>query len=287
MMMNPMIMEQMNDGSGAGYSAPPAPPAQGAPPAPPNAPSGDQYDEFGYAIQSQPGQPPAPPAPPAQVPAQVIPPVVPPVAPPAPPAQAAPAPAPTSTGYGAPPAPPVAAAPPAAAPPVTPPAAPPAAPPAGEVVFTDDDFAGVGDNDKVVLKKLATDKKWSKEFLKDVVELRKLDYSEAAKVRNEQTQTRQQKLNETRTNNYNELMADPTFGGQNFNMTVHKVDKVLAEHLPSIKKNLTETGGMLPPNIMREIAKMAVALYGTESFEQGSGHVKEADPNDHLDFYTN
>jgi hypothetical protein len=296
MMMNPMIMEEKNDlppASGYAPPAPPAPPTQGTPPAPPTQETGGQFDEWGYAIQPPTGQPPAPPAPPTQVPAQVNPP-----APPAPPAAAAPVtPEPPVTGYGAPPVapvPPAPPAPPAAAAPVpptpgTPPVTPPAAPPAADTppVFTDEDFVGVGDNDKTQLKRIATEKKWSKEFLKDVVDLRKLDYAEAMKVRTNQNNERQQKLTELRTNYYNELMSDPTYGGANFQTTIHKVDKVLAEHLPTMKKNLTETKGILPPNVMRELAKMAEKIYGTESFEQGGGQVKETDPNDHLNFYTN
>lgn len=79
------------------------------------------------------------------------------------------------------------------------------------------------------------------------------------------------KVAETRKSWVQELKDDQDFGGDNFGANVKKVDRVINDFLPNIKKKLTEGKGMLPPYIMRDLAKMSKALYGTEKLVTGEG----------------
>lgn len=92
-----------------------------------------------------------------------------------------------------------------------------------------------------------------------------------------------------RANWHKELKADPKFGGENFSHNVKRVEKVLDQYLPNIKKRLTETGAALPPYIMRDLASLADRLFATEKLVQGdSGNQKpqdDKDADDPLSFY--
>lgn len=77
------------------------------------------------------------------------------------------------------------------------------------------------------------------------------------------------KVKEQRAGWVKELKEDPDFGGESFGSNVKKVDRVLNDFLPNVKKKLTESKGMLPPYIMRDLAKLSKNLYGTEGFVKG------------------
>ncbi len=66
-----------------------------------------------------------------------------------------------------------------------------------------------------------------------------------------------------------ELLDDPTFGGDNFDINVDKVDKVLNNLMPNTKKVLTERGNMLPPYIMRDLLEVSKALNPTTTLVNG------------------
>jgi len=88
-----------------------------------------------------------------------------------------------------------------------------------------------------------------------------------------------------------ELRTDKDFGGDNFARNLTNVEKVLKDFFPNTKKVLTEKGSMLPPNVMKDIAKLAKYVYDTERLVHGgerkAGDIEEkADHDDALDFYT-
>jgi hypothetical protein len=66
-----------------------------------------------------------------------------------------------------------------------------------------------------------------------------------------------------------ELLDDPSFGGDNFDINVDKVDKVLNNLMPNTKKVLTERGDMLPPYIMRDLLEVSKALNPTTTLVNG------------------
>lgn len=86
-----------------------------------------------------------------------------------------------------------------------------------------------------------------------------------------------------------ELKTDPDFGGEKFRHNLKQVDRIIDEFLPNLKKTLTEGGGMLPPYVMRDLAKFADHLYSTEKLVQGDpiklDQGKEQEGNDPLAFY--
>ena len=86
-----------------------------------------------------------------------------------------------------------------------------------------------------------------------------------------------------------QLRDDPEFGGQNYKNNIHQVDKLLSEHLPGVKNTLTASKGMLNPVVMKDLAKLAAALYKAPAFPQGNAPKKESEgennPDAHLTFY--
>jgi len=88
---------------------------------------------------------------------------------------------------------------------------------------------------------------------------------------------------------HNDLKSDPDFGGEKFAFNIKRNDKVLEQFLPLTKKALTDGGGMLPPYVMRDIAKLADHLYSKENLTHGdpSDHTSKEDSkqSDPLDFY--
>lgn len=86
-----------------------------------------------------------------------------------------------------------------------------------------------------------------------------------------------------------ELKDDPKFGGEKFDHSIQQSEKVLHEFFPGLKKILTERGGMLPPYVMRDLAKLAGHLYSSEKLVQGDPSVppkkEEVKEDDPLAFY--
>lgn len=94
---------------------------------------------------------------------------------------------------------------------------------------------------------------------------------------------------------YKELKDDPVFGGGKFELNVVRADKILDQYIPELKKRLTDAKGMLPPDLMRGLARIADDLYPDDKLVQGDpppvegkdgkgGKDEKADP---LDFYRN
>lgn len=72
-----------------------------------------------------------------------------------------------------------------------------------------------------------------------------------------------------------ELVDDPTFGGDNFDQNIHRVEKLLENHLPNTKKVLTDRGSMMPPYIMKDLLGIAKALNPTTELVSGDPSVVE------------
>lgn len=83
-----------------------------------------------------------------------------------------------------------------------------------------------------------------------------------------------------------ELKADADFGGEKYPQSVKNVDKVLTDFLPNTKKALTEGNRMLPPMVMKDLAKLHATLYAPEKIVQGDPPGKaDESSDDPLDFY--
>lgn len=64
---------------------------------------------------------------------------------------------------------------------------------------------------------------------------------------------------------WDELKNDKIFGGEKFESNMKRAGRVLEEHFPATKKELTARGTMLPPYVMRDFAALADQLYATET----------------------
>ena len=116
-------------------------------------------------------------------------------------------------------------------------------------------------------------------------EVKKLDVAfEAQKVEAKANKER------IRGEHIKELKDDPDFGGEKFDASVKKAEKVLGEYMPNTKKQLTKEGGMLPPYVMRDLAKLSDHLYSNKPLVKGEPLIpgqKEGDSktDSPLDFY--
>lgn len=129
----------------------------------------------------------------------------------------------------------------------------------------------------------------TKDHAKAFADLRKVEIAEAeAHFKKQEKEFEQQKIR-IRAEWHKELKEDPAFGGENFKKNVSDAEKVLAEHMPQTKKSLTERKAMLPPYLMRDLAKLAKHLYSTEKLIQGEPKTPKEDEkvvDEALDFYS-
>lgn len=144
---------------------------------------------------------------------------------------------------------------------------------------------GLPESVATALKKTVTDMKLSKEAAEALVSIKKKEIENL----NSLQKAMEKEAADTKLKWYNELKSDPVFGGDKYAFNVNRVEKVLNEFMPDTKKVLTERKSMLPPYVMRGLAKIADHLYGTESLVQGGA--KEPSPDDKkvddvLSFYT-
>lgn len=89
-----------------------------------------------------------------------------------------------------------------------------------------------------------------------------------------------------------ELKKDPVFGGDKYQANVTMVERLVQDFFPEYKKRLTDTGSMMPPYLMRDLAKLATSVYKTDNLVHGDPVTPPAEPvagdgkkNNPLDFY--
>lgn len=129
------------------------------------------------------------------------------------------------------------------------------------------------DKDKV--SKFALDNKLSSDQMKAYASLVKEENTKF--VADQETFKKAQRLTW-----YNDLKADPDFGGQKFDENIAVAGKMLGKLLPNTKKVLTERGSMLPPYLMKDLAKLEDMFNPKTSFEGGQPPVNESDDSDFL-----
>lgn len=123
--------------------------------------------------------------------------------------------------------------------------------------------------------------KWAAK-VKANIELQKVHAS------NMEKQVEQQKQ-QTRALWYKDLKDSQDFGGADFDKNVLKANKVLTEFMPQTEKALTQAKSVLPPYVMRDLAKMADHLYATDKLTVGDPIVPTQDEkvkDDALEYYT-
>ena len=264
-------MDQATDNPPAGAPAPEPAPAPAPEPTPAPA-AEEQFDSHGYPIV----KPPVVEEPPADDPSNTFP------KPGDKPPEDPPAADPTASGYDKPPAP----APKADVVP------PKVDEPPKEGDLTVADKGELSDGEVTEVLAFANKHKLPQSVVDDMIADRKSEI-EAWKNNNAKKKQDAQNAATVRQNEwYDELKADPDFGGDNFSINVKKVDKLVADFMPNIKKELTKGGGMLPPYIMRDFFKLANHLHktgtlveGDPAAEKAKEELKKGDKTAHLDFY--
>lgn len=240
-----------NGAGGGGAPANPTEPkaepiSQPAAATPATQAEGDQYDDFGYKITAaKPGDPPKEtkqdpePEPVATVPEEIKDP---------------------ATGYSVEPKA-VVVDPPAK---VDPPPVDPNAP--KELVIKAE---GLPEPELGKVKEFAKKHSLSQEAAQGLADLALADHKTTATNQAQAAERFKREVAAEKVKWYNELKADPDFGGTNFQHNVHQVEKLVAEFMPHTKNILTKNGGVLPPYVMRDFAKVAERLYSTERMPQG------------------
>lgn len=150
-------------------------------------------------------------------------------------------------------------------------------------------FEGLPDEEKTKIIELAKGAKDPKELLDRYIAFRKTEIVEQAKLNAQAEETHKQNVTKVRSTWHKELKEDPNFGGDKFASNIHRAEKVLNDVMPETKKELTKRGSMLPPYVMRDLAKLADRLYSTPKLMQGDPPSpiadKEKEEIDPLDFY--
>lgn len=147
---------------------------------------------------------------------------------------------------------------------------------------------GLPDAEIAQIKDFAAKNKLTPEQVKAYGEIRKGELAEAVKAAERAEKEEKLAIQRQRAGWYKELKEDPDFGGEHFNKNVGNAEKVLAEFMPNTKKRLTESKGMLPPYLMRDLAKLWEHMNATERLVHGEPpkpREEEKEGNDPLAFY--
>lgn len=149
-------------------------------------------------------------------------------------------------------------------------------------------LVGLSEDEIVEAKDFATKHKLSVEQIKAYGDLRKVRIAADEQAQKDAQKNFENEKLKIRASWHKELKEDRDFGGGNFEANVSKAEKVLAEFMPSTKKSLTERKAMLPPYVMRDLAKLADTLYATGKLVHGEPKAAPApktDIDEALDFY--
>ncbi len=125
------------------------------------------------------------------------------------------------------------------------------------------------DDEVKALKDFIKANKVPKEIAEALVERSKSDAAKFKQHLEERKKEREKAELKQKNDWYNELKTDPNFGGEKFAHNVKRVEKVMEDFLPSLKKKLTDSKGMLPPYLMRDLVKLGDHLYSTGKLIKG------------------
>lgn len=132
--------------------------------------------------------------------------------------------------------------------------------------------AEVGDllpEEVTAIEDFAKTHKLSKEVAEALVAQKKTEVEKWAVTATEKQAEAKRDVARQRVDWHKELKDDKDFGGENFGHNIKKTEKVLDDFFPGMKNKLTTAGGMLPPYVMKDLAKLADHLYSGEKFVTG------------------
>lgn len=128
----------------------------------------------------------------------------------------------------------------------------------------------------------------TKEIAQALMDLRKSELKAADETRVKAEEAAKKEQAETRKRWMKELKDDPVFGGEKYGFNVKRAERVIEEFMPGTKKVLTERKSMLPPYVMRDLARLADHLWATEGLKTGNPPAPsetEEEQDDALAFY--
>lgn len=131
------------------------------------------------------------------------------------------------------------------------------------------DLKGLEKTEAEKITAFAKANKLSEETAKAFLDLKKSEIAADLKLKADQEAQTQKEIAALKSSWDSELRNDPYFGKEKFAHNVQKVEKVLNEFMGETKNMLTERKSMLPPYVMRDLAKLADHLYSTEKLVQG------------------
>jgi len=153
----------------------------------------------------------------------------------------------------------------------------------------DIDVKDLPEDDAKSIKEFAKKHNVTKEIAQAMADMKKTEHAEVSQDIEQRRQDTENRKKKMASDWHNELKNDSTFGGEKFAYNLKQAEKVIDQFLPNLKSRLLEDKQMLPPYIMKDLAKLAKHLYSTEKLTQGEPIVqtKETDDKeDHLAFYT-
>ena len=126
----------------------------------------------------------------------------------------------------------------------------------------------------------------SQKAAQSFADLRKSEVKAAEEAIEAQKKAEVAERNRIRSEWHKELRTDPQFGGEKFAYNIAQAEKVVSDFMPHTKKMLTERGSMLPPYVMRDLAKLSETLHPTQRLVQGDPAAPdEKEEDDALSFY--
>ncbi len=128
---------------------------------------------------------------------------------------------------------------------------------------------GIPKDEVAKIKEFAKANEMTEKQIKAYGELRRSELKSAQEAYDKAVKEDEKAQLKQRADWHNELKNDPVFGGEKFTKNVAKVEKVVQDFFPEFKKRLTESKGMMPPYLMRDLAKLADQVYKTEKLVTG------------------
>ena len=99
--------------------------------------------------------------------------------------------------------------------------------------------------------------------------MKRTDIENQQKAAVEQRGDLQRQITEQRQVWFDEMRADKEFGGENFDNSMTKVNQVLKDYGQELTKQLDESKAMLPPYVVKMVARIGQTMYGNKPMIQG------------------
>lgn len=130
------------------------------------------------------------------------------------------------------------------------------------------------------VQKLGLDAEKEKGLIDVLIADKKIEQADAVTWQQSQQRANDRALAAQKSAWHKELKEDPVFGGEKLLTNASRSAKVMAEYGPELKKELTDSGVMLRPNVVRMLSRIADAVYPDPKMVQGDPPVDEKKESD-------